>query len=64
MGEVIGLVGKKCKIFYTDDLTGKVQPRIATVISEGVGLLIFENEYGIEGLPYGRIIRVVVDDGN
>ena len=63
MGEVIGLVGRKCKIFYRDDQSGKVQPRIATVICEGAGLLTFENEYGIEAMPYGKIIRVVEDNG-
>ena len=32
MAEVISLVGKKCKIFYTDDLTGKVQPPVACLV--------------------------------
>jgi len=54
----MGLVGKKCKIFFDD--CGNVKPRIAVVVEEGNSFLTIKNEYGIEALPNIKIIRVEV----
>lgn len=58
MGKEVGLVGQKAKIFYEDE--GKVQPRIATIVSESAGFLMWENDYGLEAMPLHKIVRVVI----
>ena len=58
MGEMIGLVGKKARIYFEDE--GKVKPRIATIVSENAGFLMWENEFGVEAMPLHKIVRVVI----
>ena len=56
----MGLVGKKCKIFFKDE--GRVRCRIGDVIEESVGFLIFRTEYGVESFPNCNVVRVEVLD--
>ena len=56
--EVMGLVGKKCKIFFED--CGVVKPRIAVVVEEDVVFTTIRNEYGTEAIPTCKIVRVEV----
>ena len=54
----MGLVGRKCKIFFDD--CGQVKPRVAIVVEEGIAFTTIRNEYGTEAIPTSKIIRVEV----
>ena len=54
----MGLVGKKCKIFFKDD--GRVRCRIGVILEESVSYLIFRTDYGQESFPHCNVVRVEV----
>lgn len=54
----MGLVGKKCKIFFKDGL--QVRCRTGLILEESIGFLIFKTDYGTESFPNANIIRVEV----
>lgn len=54
----MGLVGKKCKIFFKDGES--VRCRIGLITEESISFLSFKTDYGNESLPNVNIVRVEV----
>ena len=58
----MGLEGKKVKIFFKDGES--VRCRVALVLEESIGFLIFKTDYGTESIPNANIVRVEVLNDN
>lgn len=54
----MGLVGKKCKIFFKDG--ENVRCRVGLILEESISFLIFKTEFGTESFPNCNVVRVEV----